>query len=172
MAGQPDRLTLIISDAGGQTCPVTFFIRPTESVTTDDLFTLFAEVAWSVVKPLVTGVLIKAVYSVEWGAELFTNNAPSALSDVEEKGVFSFKTSDGAGVNKLMQLSLPTIRETVFVNSGAGFAIDITDSDVEAFTVAMTTSMDDGGLSATDSHGNPVSGYNYGIQKFGLKRKI
>ena len=156
-------LTLSIQDADGQISPVSVYVSQDGLTTEADLIADYLEPLWDAVRPLVTGVLVDAFVTVQADISGFTNNTPTALSDIQEKALFTFRS---AGGNRPVTLSLPTIKESIFTLSGAGFAVDDTNSDVAVFTVLMTEDLGSAGINATDSHGVDLVQYMKGIQYF------
>jgi hypothetical protein len=94
----------------------------------------------------------------------FADLDPAAiLSDVQEKAKFFFRTSGGHRTH----LSIPTFEETFFENAGAGKLVDRTDADVAILASILTEDTSNGGINATDSHGNDIVEFLYGEQFFG-----
>jgi hypothetical protein len=134
------------------------------TVTVDDLESVYAHPAWTSVVNLITGGLLKVTCEVEidpsgWG-DLRTS--PSALSDVEEKATFKFQTVQGHEVI----MTLPTVDESIFINSGAGKLVDLSNADVLAFIILMTEDLTNNGVDAVDSHGEDISRFIEGKQDF------
>lgn len=127
----PVILYYTLQDADGD--PSTVEI-PLQSSTALAQAALAVEVMWDLINPLVTGTLVAAGFKVEASIGTFTNAAANVLSDVQEKAEFAFRTVNGF----LKRLNLPTFDETLFAGGGSSKEVDITDSDVLAFTAAMT----------------------------------
>lgn len=160
------RITLTIEDADGDKSSVSVYI---ESIAEHDesessILTTFAVPFWDAIKPLITGVLVNAQAVLEYDLSEFDNNTPTMTSDVEEKAVFLFAPY---GSYRPLRLSLPTIKESVFTNSGAAKEIDFTNSDVAFFATVMTQSIDEFGINAVDSHNNQLHFMIEGEQSFG-----
>lgn len=105
---------------------------------------------------LVTGRLKTAGVSLEVAVTGFPSTA-AADSDVQEKGLFSFR-----GVNGFIKnLSLPTIDESIFTLGSK--SIDQANSAVAAFLTAITTGIDltatggTGTAGATDIRGDDLT---------------
>lgn len=161
-------LNLVIADGNGEksVVPIDF-----SGGFTGDILGLL-ENAWAIVNPLVTGTLVGANVTLEADISGFVNAAASALSDVQEKATFVFKSVDGF----LKSISLPTFDETKFVNSGAGDTCDLTNTDVAAFVAMMTDGVDDGAgtpveINPTTSHGEDLSALVKTHQSWGKNRK-
>lgn len=160
----PMLITLSIQDAGADIAPVSVYVTEDLLATVGELSSDYIEPLWDAIRPLVNGVLVGAKISVEADLSGFTNNSPTAISDVEEKGLFTFFT---APPRHASQLTLPTVLESIFRGSGALKEIDRTNSDVATFLVLMTEDLGSGGINATDSHGQSLSVVGNAIQKFG-----
>lgn len=92
------------------------------------------ETGWNLINPLTTGRLMSAGFTVEADIDAFTNAAAAVLSDVQEKATFAYRTVNGF----LKKISIPCFDETLFEDAGAGDFVDMADTDVAAFNVAMT----------------------------------
>jgi hypothetical protein len=147
-------ISLTISDANNTLSTVTAYSADDALATVTDLFTDYVTVFWNAVKPLITGLLVGANVGLEMDITGLSNNTYSALSDVEEKAEFVFRVGGGG---KPVRMTLPTIKESIFENAGAGANVDRTNSDVVAFLAVMTFDVVDDGISATDSHGSDLT---------------
>lgn len=158
------RLVLTIEDAGGDKSPVSIHIGDSDTGGVEDENSFLNDYLiplWNVIKPIVTGVLVSASVVVDYPLDSFSNNTPSALSDIEEKVVFELRPCDRTA--RMVRLSLPTVKETIFENLGAGKHVDFTNSDVIAFVLLLTNSVADGGIDARDSHANDICSVVDGI---------
>lgn len=154
-------LTLVIADADGDTSSVSIHVS-SEGVEDENSFLSdFLTPWWDAIRPLINGVLVDAFVRLSYDASLFTNNSPTAISDVEEKALFSFLPCNP--IARAVRFSLPTVKESIFTNLGAGRDVDLTNSDVVTFVTVMTQSTDELGINATDSHGNDICRLEKGI---------
>ena len=160
-------LNLVIEDGDGDKSiiPIDF-----SGGFTGDILGLL-ENAWAIVNPLVTGRLAGASVTLEADISGFVNAAASALSDVQEKATFVFRSVEGY----LKTISIPTVLETIFTGSGAGKTVDLTNTDVAAFVTMMTDGVDDGGgtpveINPTTSHGEDIAAVVRGHQSWGKNR--
>jgi hypothetical protein len=157
-------ITLSIEDAGGDTSPVSVYVEQDGLSTETDLSENYAHVFWDAIRPLINGVLVDVKVSIAVDFSGWTNNTPSAISDIEEKIVYKFSTYGG---NRPVQVTLPTALESILENGGRGKFVDFTDSDVNHFWYVMTNHLVDGGIDATDSHGSVLKKLLFGEQSFG-----
>lgn len=132
-----------------------------------------AQNAWGVINPLVNGTLVGASVTLEVDISDFTNAAAAAIADVQEKAEFVFGTVGNAF---LKRISLPTFIETFFTGSGAGKAVDVTQSAVAAFITLMEDGFTDSGstpvtVRPTTSHGEDLVNYVSGKQSWGKERR-
>lgn len=156
-------ISLTIEDADGDKSSVTVYAEQDALNTIGGLGTDYVSVLWDVIRPLISGVLVKASVTVDVDISAFTNNAPSAISDVEEKATFHIRV---CGTQRPLILSLPTVKESIFENSGTGKYVDFTNGDVGAFAYVMYSDLVDGGIDATDRHGNDLCEVLFGQQTF------
>jgi hypothetical protein len=157
-------LTLSLQDSDGDTSPVSINIDAGEGDTIDSLSEDYAQVLWDVIRPLVNGVLVAVNVSFKADFSGWTNNTPVTISDVEEKAVFSLRVCGGS---RPVRFTLPTVKESIFENSGAGKLVDVTNSDYSALAYVLYSGVVDGGIGATDSHGSDICGVLFGEQFFG-----
>lgn len=157
-------LTLTLEDSDGDTSPVSAYVDAGSGDTIDSLRDDYAQVLWDVVRPLVNGVLIGVNIAFKADFSGFTNNTAATISDIEEKVVFSLRVCGG---HRPAQLTLPTVKEIIFENSGAGKFVDVTNSDYVAFEHVLENGLVDGGIGMTDSHGSDICGIYSGEQFFG-----
>lgn len=155
------RLTLVIEDADGDQSSVSIHVSSEGTETEESLLTDYLTPFWDAIRPLINGVLVDAYVSLGYSVSLFTNNTTAAISDVEEKALFSFLPCNPTA--RAVRFSLPTVKETIFTKLGAGREVDLTNSDVSVFVTTMTTGTDEAGISATDSHGNDLCRLEKGI---------
>lgn len=159
-------ITLVIADTDADTSNVSVFVSADTGDTVTSLTEDYARVFWDVVRPLITGILVDVVISLRPDISTWTNNIVDELSDVEEKAVFFIRVCGDA---RPARLSLPTVRETIFENSGRGKMVDMLDADVQAFVFVLENAVADDGISATDSHGVDFCKVVFGEQSFGKR---
>lgn len=157
-------LTLSIQDSDGDTSPVSVHINAGTGDTIESLTDDYAQMFWDAIRPLVNGVLVGVNVSFKPDFSGWTNNSPVAISDVEEKAHFSLLVCGGS---RPVKLSLPTAKESIFTNSGAGKEVDVTNEDYIAFAHVLESAVVDGGIATTDRHGNDICGVITGEQFFG-----
>lgn len=156
-------ITLTISDADGDKSPVSVYVHQDGLTTENDLIADYVRPLWDTIRPLITGQLISASISLDVDISTFTQNTVDVLADVQEKALFSFVPCGGF---RAIRLQLPTANELIFSNAGAGSQVDRLNADVAAFSVLMTEEIGSGGISATDSHDNPLCRLEAAIQLF------
>lgn len=130
------------------------------------------ENAWAIINPLVNGQLVSAGVTVKVDIADFTNAAAAAISDVQEKAEFIFRSVDQFKAS----ISLPTFVETFFVNSGAGKLVDLTQSAVIAFIDMVTGGIEDNAgtpvvSNPTTSHGEDLFALVEARQAWGKNRR-
>lgn len=157
-------LTLSLQDSDGDTSPVSAYVNADEGDTITSLTDDYAQVFWDAIRPLVNGVLVGVNVSFKPDFSGWTNNTLATISDVEEKAHFSLLVCGGS---RPVKLSLPTAKESIFTNSGAGKEVDVTNVDYIAFAHVLENGVVDDGISMTDSHGNDICGVITGEQFFG-----
>lgn len=156
-------LTFSIEDAGGDIAPASFYIEA------DPVFTLAqldsqVELVWDTIRPMLNGVLVSVNLTYKPDISSFTNNTPTAVSDVEEKARFNIRV---CSTNEIVHISLPTIRETIFTNAGAGKAVDFTNGDVGAFYTLVQDGFGDDNGGFVNAHDQDLCQIVSGVQKFG-----
>ena len=157
-------ITLSIQDSDGDTAPFSIYFNPGDG---DDVVSLsedYAEVLWNVVRPLINGVLVGVEITLKPDFSGWTNNTPATISDIEEKALFHIRVCGGF---RPLRLTLPTVKETIFDNAGAGKLVDTTNSDYIEFAHTLENGVVDDGVAMTDSHGVDVCEVFYGEQYFG-----
>jgi len=130
------------------------------------------EFAWDIINPLINGRLISAGMTVLIPIADFTNAAAAAISDVQEKATFVFRSAE----NFIKKISLPTFIETFFTGAGAGKEVDLTQSAVTAFRDMVLGGIEDALVDATPtelttSHGEPLTVFEAGYQDWGKNRR-
>lgn len=161
-------LTLVIEDADGDKSSVSVYVGDSGTGGVEDensFLDTFLQPWWDAIRPLIDGVLVGAYVRLSYDLSNFTNNSPLTSSDIEEKAVFILQPCDQQ--KRVVRFSLPTVKESIFTNSGAGKEIDITNSDVGIFIHLMTNDLGGGGIDPLDSHGNELCNYIQGEQSFG-----
>lgn len=107
------------------------------------------ENAWDILNPLMNGTLLSAGFSYEVDIGTFTNAAAATIADVQEKAEFAFRSVEGL----IKRLSLPTFIETFLLGGGSQKNVDLSATEVAAFTTMMTSST---GIPNPDDVDNPV----------------
>ena len=154
-------LTLVIEDADGDQSSVSIHVSSEGVEDEDSLLETYLTPFWDAIRPLVNGVLVNAMVNLSYDLSVFTNNTPTAISDVQEKALFSFVPCNRSA--RAVRFSLPTVKESIFTNLGAGKEVDMTNADVQTFILMMTQSTDELGINTTDSHGNDLCSVEKGI---------
>lgn len=157
-------LTLTLQDSDGDTSPVSAYVNAGDGDTTDSLSEDYAHVLWDVIRPLVNGVLVAVNVSFKADFSGWTNNTPATISDIEEKVVFHLRVCGG---RRPVMFSLPTVKESIFENSGANKLVDVTSVDYVEFAHVLENGVVDDGIGMTDSHGTDICGIYFGEQFFG-----
>jgi len=157
-------LTLGIEDSDGDNGWVWVHIEAGTGDTVASLSADYLEVFWDAVRPFVNGVLVSASVSFEADISAWSNNTLAAISDVEEKAIIHLRVCGGS---RPVRFTLPTVKESVFENSGAGKLVDATTSDFAVLEYVLANGVVDDGIGATDSHGNDICGILFGEQSFG-----
>lgn len=157
-------ISLSLQDSDGDTSPVSAYVNAGDGDTIESLSEDYAQVLWDVVRPLVNGVLVGVNVSFAADFSGWTNNSPATISDVEEKAVFTLRVCGGL---RPVKFTLPTVKESIFENSGAGKIVDTTNADYVDFAYALENGVVDGGIGMTDSHGADICGVIVGEQFFG-----
>lgn len=157
-------ITLVIADADADTSKVSVFVSVDTGDTVESLDTDYAHIFWDFVRPLVDGILVNVIISLEPDISGWTNNIVDILSDVQEKAVFTLRV---CGSQRPVKLTLPTVKEEIFYGLGAGRLVDDTNADYQAFRYALANGVVDGGIAMTDSHGTDICEVLFGEQFFG-----
>lgn len=106
----------------------------------------FARGLADIVAPLMVGGIIGAGVTFEVDlSSLSLDEIGTALADVQEKAIFSFRTLAG----KLKKIGIPTFNENLLQGAGAYANVDLTDTDVQAFVTAMEDGIDVSGYGGT-----------------------
>jgi len=160
------KITYIIEDSDGERYAIVVYSLFAFGSTTEDIRTVIVEPFWALIFPLITGILVDMYFSVslKWAVGTVPNNVVDVLSDIQEQ--VRFKWSLGAHRDLEMQLTLPTIREVILTNSGAGKVVDLTDTDVQAF-LAQMANMSYAGLWPVDKHSSTLYALKSAVQHFG-----
>lgn len=162
-------LTLTIQD-GSQPTPQTSKIEiPLQNGKTIANYTSVASAAWTLISPLINGTLVNAAFTVDVDISGFTIAVASAISDVQEKAEFVFRTANGF----IKRLNLPTIVESVFGSAGRSDAVDVTDEDVAAFVTAIEDGFDLGGgttVGVVNEHDEDVTTLVAARENWGKRR--
>lgn len=157
-------ISLSLQDSDGDTSPVSVYVNADVGDTITSLTDDYAEVLWDVVRPLVNGVLVDVNVSFQPDFSGWTNNTPATISDVEEKALFILRVCGGF---RPVRFTLPTVKESIFTNSGAGKEVDVTNTDYIAFAAVLENGVVDDGIGMTDSHGVDICQVLSGEQFFG-----
>lgn len=156
-------ITLTIQDGNGELSPFSVYVTQDGADTVAEILTLYALPLWDALRPIINGVLVSAQVTVQADISEWDNNTITPISDIQEKALFHFFPSGGF---RALTISIPTVLESIFTLSGAGFEVDMSNADVAVFTVLMTEDLGSGGINATDSHGTPLVRAGRGIQYF------
>lgn len=129
-------IVLSIQDADRDRFPISVYGSVNNATTVSEMVDQ-AHALWDVIRPLITGVLVGVETTIVSNDLIggWTNNTPDALSDVQEKARLSWRVPFTGGSR--FRLTLPTIREGMFVLSGAGKILDLTNTDVATFVAFM-----------------------------------
>ena len=155
-------VVLTIADETGRTRPITVPL-PTSVSPIDAL--LFAEALIPLIEPLVTGTLKDAQVKVD--VPFIGWAHVGTLSDVQEKGLFVFRTLG----RFLKKLRLPTFLESKFLPQSR--KVNLADADVAAFVTAMTNGIDltgvggSGVISPADRRGADLTGIDLASESWG-----
>lgn len=128
--------------------------------------------AWDIINPLISGTLLTAGITYEADIAAYTNAAADVLSDVQEKAEFVYRAVGGF----LKRISLPTFVETFFTGSGAGKEVDVTQSAVAAFNLAIIGGLKEAPIDlspsqVTTDHGEDIVAFVEGHQSWGRNRR-
>jgi len=158
---RPILTTFTVRDGGGDLAAFRVYLNRRED---DDLDAIDARllVLWDSIRPLINGVLVAVDWSISTDVSAWENNTVSAIADKEELAVFKFVSN--AGFYQLV--TIPTILEDVLENAGAGKNVNRVDSRVVVFIHTVTNDEDEDGADLTDNHGNILTTYVEGYQKF------
>lgn len=160
--------TLSIQDADGDKSSVGYYVDSSVITSLDDVNTI-AQRLWIFVAPLVTGQLVGISVNIAVDITDYTNNAFSALSDVQEKVQFH-TVHQGQTRGQSNQHTIPTVKETIFFANGAGKFVDHSNSDVAAYQTALESAFSSGGLSIMNEHDEPILELVAGYQYWGNRR--
>lgn len=156
-----------IEDKKGDTSTITI---PIPGATNPTNAKAFVQAMSPVLGALVNGRLINAGVTLKVDVTGFPATA-DALSDVQEKGYFAFRTLG----NFIKSLNIPTIKEALFVPNSK--ELDQSDTDVAAFITAMENGIAVGGFGGTgtispcDSRDDGVSAIVEARENWGKTRK-
>lgn len=155
-----------IKDGDGDPSRIELFVDPT-LITVADIPAIL-EAVWDLVNPLINGTLATAGITFEADISGFTNAAAAAISDVQEKAEFVFRSA----AQFIKRISLPTFVETFFTNSGAGKVVDTSQAAVTNFTTMITDGVDVGlnTIEFQTSHGEDLETFESGFQAWGKNR--
>lgn len=157
-------ISITVLDGDGDKSAFRTYVNVEDGDTVTSLTEDFVHPLWDTLLNFLTGQFVSAsIEIIPDTSEWQNTNAPQADSDIEEKAKFTFLT---ATRHKVI-LSFPTMWEGYFINDGAGKVLDPTQADVIAFGALMTNAVVDGGINATDSHGDDISIFLGGSQFFG-----
>lgn len=157
-------LSLTIEDSDADTSVVSVFVNAGDGDTVVSLADDYAHVLWDAIRLIVDGVLRKVAITIEPNISGWTNNTVAVLSDVEERAIFTLRV---CGNQRVVKLSIPTIKEELFENAGMGKFIDPTISDIQAFYFVLENGVVDNGVAMTDTHGSDICQVLFGEQFFG-----
>ena len=147
------QLSLTIEDSDSDTSTVSVFINAGVGDDITSLTNDYALVLWDAIRPIVNCVLVAVNIGIKPDFSAWTNNTAVIISDVQEKAVFRLRPCGG---ERPIKLSIPTILESVFENSGMGELVDATNADIQAFYSVIENGVVDGGIGMVDSHGSDI----------------
>jgi hypothetical protein len=157
---KPIEIFFQVTDVKGDKSTVTIPIP----ITSIDDAPGFGTAMAAILAPLINGALTDAGFSVPvsyvaWGAA-------NALSDVQEKARFAFRTITGF----LKRVSLPAFLEDLF--SPGSKSVNTADLDVAAFITAMEDGVLVGGntVQPCDGHGDSLTNVESAVEEWGRSR--
>jgi hypothetical protein len=156
-------ITFTIEDADGDKGYIRLW-SPEDDAETIGSISAQCELIWDAIRPLVNGILVKIAVNFSVDIVGFANNTFTAISDVEEKAQIVLRTCAG---NYLVRFNLPTVKESIFTDFGAGKTLDRTQTDVSIFDYMVTNDTVDGGGNLSDERGNVTCELLLGEQAFG-----
>lgn len=161
-----------VEDDGGDTSMIEIPFKSTTAIT--DLPKLVPAFA-ALLNPLIQGGLKNAGFRVEIGGSPGSwGPLPGALSDVQEKAEFVFKTASSVG-NFIKRISLPAIIDSIIGTHTK--QVDLTDTDVAAFVTAMEDGVDltsaggSGVVQPCDVHEDDLTAIQGAVEAWGKRRK-
>lgn len=167
----PSNIFYTIADADGGQSVITIPVIFTDTL--DGAALAYAVgYGWDIINALINGTLVNAGITIVMDISGYTNAAAATISDVQEKAEFVFRAVGGF----LKRISLPTFIETFFTGSGAGSDVDVTQSQVTAFTTLIEDGFHEA-LVSTDpllpstDHGEDVTTFVEGHQSWGKGRR-
>jgi len=165
------RISVTLVDADGERAPISIYVEVGDTDTVDDLINTYMLRFTDVISELVIGAFENVEITLlpdSQAAPFLLTSPPDMLSDVQEKLLMNFATRFGQSFS----ISIPTLDETVLTLSGAGKEPDLSNASILALIALMTEDISNGGVDATDMHGEDITRYIDGHQKFtGRKRK-
>lgn len=148
-----------IADADGEQSVISIPVNFLDTL--DGAALAFAvEYGWDIINPLLNGTLVNAGITIQMDIGTFTNAAAAAISDVQEKAEFIYRAVGGF----IKRISLPAFIETFFTSAGAGKEVDVTQAEVTAFNLLITTGFEEALVSVNPL--NPVTDHNEDITTF------
>jgi len=163
------RLQARVKDGDNDSAPITCYVEVDDADTVADLVNIYMLRFTDVMQLFITGaftdVTLTLIPDDLLASPFFLWTTPDITSDVEERITFSFSTHFG----KTFDMSIPTINEGIFTDSGAGKVADLTDSSVILLSNLMTEDVSNNGINAVDVHGADVTIFNGGVQRFGKR---
>lgn len=131
---------------------------------------LLVDAVGQLLDPLISGGLAGAGFRVEATVTGFPS-AAGALSDIQEKAEFAFRTV----TNFVKRLNIPSFIETFFLPGTR--EVDTTDADIAAFVTALEDGVDVSGAGGSgivqpcDIRGDDLDTLEYAIENWGKRRK-
>jgi len=126
-------ITFLINDNVGRTSSASVNVDPGTTLADVEAFT---ETMGGLISNIIAGRLYGAKLTIDLGDVVNPGNAnPNAdtFSDVQEKALFLFETSEGFST----RISIPAIDESEIITPGTPF-VDVGNPPVDAFVAAMT----------------------------------
>lgn len=166
---KPIEVYYTVQDGDGDKSTITIPIPSTTNLLDVPLFVQSME---PLLDALTNGGLVSAGFTVE--IDLASSWPPfaAAISDVQEKAQFAFRTLGGW----LKRIQIPTVLESIFGNGGASDQVDLANADVMAFVAAMENGIDLTGIGGSgtvqpcDSREDDLTTLEYAVEAWGKKR--
>lgn len=158
--------TLAITDGGGDIFPVRFYVNEAQA-NTPAIQNTIAFRLWDYAAPLLSGSLnsIRISRNVDISGYNLAGR-PSVLSDVEEKVKIGV-AYQGVDKKNVGSITLPTIEEVFFLQSGASPILNVDHAYVAQYLAILKLAYGSGGVSLVNAHNEPLVETFGGEQAFG-----